>query len=65
MGWSEFPIMPDGERILRINEVAELLRVSDKTVRRMIDSGQLSTRKLRGIHLVRWSDVQKLVRQPA
>ena len=62
---SEFPKMPDGERMLRIGEVAEFLRMSDKTVRRMIDSGQLLSRKIRGIHLIRWSDVQKLIRQPA
>ncbi len=62
---NDYPKMPDGERMLRINEVAELLRMSDKTVRRMIDSGQLSSRKIRGIHLIRWSDVQALVNQPA
>jgi predicted DNA-binding transcriptional regulator AlpA len=30
--------MPDGDRVLRIKEVACLLRFSEKTVRRMIDS---------------------------
>ncbi len=33
--------MPNGERLLRIKEVAEFLRMSEKTVRRMIDAGQL------------------------
>jgi hypothetical protein len=36
---SDIPKMPGGERLLRINEVAELLRMSDKPVRRMIDAG--------------------------
>ena len=53
--------MPDGERLYRINEVADLLRVSDKTVRRMIDAGQLASRKIRGIHLIRWSALQNLI----
>jgi len=56
--------MPDGERLYRINEVAELLRVSDKTIRRMIDTGQLISRKIRGIHLIRWSDLKNLIRKP-
>ena len=43
---NEFPIMPDGERLLRIHEVAGLLRMSDKTVRRMIDAGQLTSKKI-------------------
>jgi excisionase family DNA binding protein len=58
------PPMPDGERLYRINEVAELLRVSDKTIRRMIDTGQLISRKIRGIHLIRWSDLKNLIRKP-
>ncbi len=62
---NDFPKMPDGERMLRIGEVAELLRMSDKTVRRMIDSNQLFSRKIRGIHLIRWSDVQNLIKRPA
>jgi excisionase family DNA binding protein len=53
--------MPNGERLLRIKEVAEFLRMSDKTVRRMIDAGQLESVKIRGLRLIRWSDLQKLV----
>jgi excisionase family DNA binding protein len=53
--------MPNGERLLRIKEVAEFLRMSDKTVRRMIDAGQLASVKIRGLRLVRWSDVEKLL----
>lgn len=56
-----FPEMPNGEKLLRIKEVAEFLRMSDKTVRRMIDAGQLASVKIRGLRLIRWSDLQKLL----
>jgi len=62
---NEFPIMPDGERLLRIHEVAILLRISDKTVRRMINAGQLTSRKIRGLRLIRWSDLSNLINQTA
>ena len=62
---NEFPIMPDGERLLRIHEVAILLRISDKTVRRMIIAGQLTSRKIRGLPLIRWSDLSNLLNQTA
>jgi excisionase family DNA binding protein len=62
---NEYPIMPDGERLLRIHEVAALLRMSDKTVRRMIDAGQLTSRKIRGLRLIRWSDLSNLLNQTA
>jgi excisionase family DNA binding protein len=53
--------MPDGEQLLRIKEVAGFLRMSDKTVRRMIDAGQLRSQKIRGLRLVRWSELQRLL----
>jgi excisionase family DNA binding protein len=53
--------MPNGERLLRIKEVADYLRISDKTVRRMIDAGQLASVKIRGLRLIRWSDLQKML----
>jgi excisionase family DNA binding protein len=53
--------MPNGERLLRIKEVADYLRMSDKTVRRMIDAGQLASVKIRGLRLIRWSDLQKML----
>jgi excisionase family DNA binding protein len=53
--------MPNGERLLRIKEVAVYLRMSDKTIRRMIDAGQLVSVKIRGIRLIRWSDLQRIV----
>ena len=55
------PQMPDGERLYRIPEAAKLLRVSDKTIRRMIDAGQLPRRKIRGIIVIRWSSLQALL----
>jgi excisionase family DNA binding protein len=58
------PAMPDGDRVLRIKEVARLLRFSEKTVRRMLDCGQLPTVKVRGVFLIRWSDVQRLLKKP-
>jgi excisionase family DNA binding protein len=59
-----FVQMPNGERFLRIKEVAECLRMSDKTVRRMIDARQLASVKIRGLRLVCWSDLQKML-QPS
>jgi len=56
--------MPDGECLLRIKEAAAFLRMSDKTVRRMIDAGQLASVKIRGLRLIRMSDLQKLL-QPS
>ena len=53
--------MSNGERLLRIKEVADSLRMSDKTVRRMIDAGQLASVKIRGLRLIRWSDLQKIL----
>jgi excisionase family DNA binding protein len=57
--------MPDGDRMLRIKEVARLLRFSEKTVRRMIDSEQLPAIKVRGVLLIRWSAIQRLLMNPA
>lgn len=50
-----------GDKLLFIPEVAELLRVSDKTIRRMITDGKLRSGKLRGQRVVRMSDVNALV----
>jgi excisionase family DNA binding protein len=38
--------------------------MSGKTVRRMIDAGQLASVKIRGLRLIRWSDLQKML-QPS
>ena len=61
---AEPPQMPDGERLYRIGEAAAILRVSDKTIRRMIDAGQLASRKIRGVHRIRWTDLRTLVQEP-
>lgn len=47
--------LPDGDRLLRINTVAGLLSVSEKTVRRLIIDGSLQSIKIRGLRLVRAS----------
>lgn len=57
--------MPNGEKLLRIKEVAAILRISDKTVRRLIDAGQLQSRKIRGIRLILWSELQRLIQGTA
>jgi excisionase family DNA binding protein len=57
-------VMPDGERLFRIKEAAALLRMSDKTIRRMIDSGQLQSWKPRGIRLIRWSHLRRVIPDP-
>lgn len=58
------PIMPNGDSLLRIREVAQFLRSSEKTVRRMIYAGQLRSLKIRGLRLVRWADLQRLIENP-
>jgi len=53
--------MPNGDQLFRIKEAAEFMRMSDKTVRRMIIAGQLRSTKIRGLRLIKWSDLQKVV----
>jgi excisionase family DNA binding protein len=50
-----------GDRLLRIKEAADFIRSSDKTVRRLIDEGRLRSVKIRGLRLVRASDLNALV----
>jgi excisionase family DNA binding protein len=57
--------LPDGDRLMRIKEVANVMRMSDKTVRRMIDAGQLQSRKIRGIRLIRWTELQRVLQGTA
>lgn len=47
--------------LLRIKEAAAFLRSSDKTVRRLIDSGKLESVKIRGLRLVRQSSLAALM----
>jgi excisionase family DNA binding protein len=50
-----------GDTLLRIREAAAVLRSSDKTIRRLIVAGKLPSVKVRGIRLVRASDLRSLV----
>ena len=60
---NQAPVMPNGDQLFRIKEAAEFLRMSDKTVRRMIVAGQLQSKKIRGLRLIKWSDLQKVVQE--
>jgi excisionase family DNA binding protein len=53
--------LPDGDSFFLLPEVAGALRVSVKTVRRLIDEGKLKTHKIRGRILVRRSELMNLV----
>lgn len=55
-------MLPDGDRLLKLAEVAQLLRNSIKTVRRMIESKELPSLKIRGVRLVRESAVMSYVK---
>ena len=45
--------LPDGDKLLLLPEIADSLRVSVKTVRRLIDEGKINSLKIRGRVLVR------------
>lgn len=45
------------DSLLRIKEAATFIRASDKTVRRLIDSGKLESVKIGGLRLVRQSSL--------
>lgn len=49
-----------GDTVHPIREVADFLRVSDKTVRRLISEGKLPAIKLRGKVIIRRRDVDAL-----
>ncbi len=57
--------LPDGDRFLILPEVAEVLRTSTKTVRRLIDEGKIKTHKVRGRILIRSSDLMAFVESAA
>lgn len=50
-----------GDSLLLVSEVARFLRVSDKTIRRMITEGKLRSAKVRGKRVIRMSDVNALI----
>ena len=56
---------PNADALLRIKEVAPVLRVSEKTVRRLIDDGKLRTVKIRGSRLVLTSSLVTLIETAA
>jgi len=45
-------LLPEGDQPLRIKAVATWLGVSEKTVRRRIDSGQIESVKMGGLRVV-------------
>lgn len=52
--------MPD--EVLTIKEAASLLRVSDDTIRRMIDEGKLPAFKVRGNWRIKREEIEKIMR---
>ena len=50
--------LPD---LLRIKTVASIIPCSEKTIRRLIDSGKLDTVKIRGLRLVRKTSLALLM----
>ncbi|WP_164976020.1 helix-turn-helix domain-containing protein [Oleiharenicola lentus] len=56
--------LPNGDTLLRIKEAAACLRSCDKTVRRLITEGKLPSIKIRGLRLIRASDLTKLTQPP-
>lgn len=53
-----------GDRLVLIPEAAGFLRVSDKTVRRLITEGKLPSAKVRGKRVIRMSAVNALLQPP-
>lgn len=45
-------LLPDDDQPLRIKVVADWLGISDKTVRRRIDSGEIESIKMGGLRVV-------------
>ena len=57
--------LPDGDKLLLLPETAGSLRVSVKTVRRLIDEGKLKSHKIRGRVLIRSTELMKYVNRVA
>jgi excisionase family DNA binding protein len=57
--------LPDGDQFLLLPEVAGSLRVSVKTVRRLIDEGKIKTHKIRGRILVRRTELMAYINAAA
>ena len=56
-----YPAISANPPLLRIRDVATYLGFSDKTVRRLIDSGKLESVKIRGFRMVRPSSLAALI----
>ncbi|HVT73850.1 MAG TPA: helix-turn-helix domain-containing protein [Lacunisphaera sp.] len=54
-----------GDSLILIPEAAGLLRVSDKTIRRMITDGKLPSKKVRGKRVIRMSDLNAMFQPTA
>lgn len=48
--------------VLTISEVAKLLRVSEDTIRKMIDDGEMQAFKVRGQWRIRKEEVERIMR---
>lgn len=53
-------IAPRFQSLMRLNEVAEYLQVSERTIRRMVDDGRLTARKVGRQWRFRKEDVDRL-----
>ena len=53
--------MPDITQMLRIEDIATRLNVSQKTIRRHIHSGKLVSNKIGGVHRISESDLQRFL----
>ena len=51
-GTVNLDVVADGDRLMRIKDVAEFMGTSDKTVRRLIDEGKLKSQKIRGLRFI-------------
>jgi len=51
-------LMPEDDQPLRINAVAEWVGVSDKTVRRLIDRGEIKSVKIGGLRMIRRGELK-------
>lgn len=52
-------------QLLTLEEVADILRVSIQTVRRMIDDGELKARKVRGQWRILKTDLEEYIQSQA
>jgi excisionase family DNA binding protein len=65
-GWSvnsQATTLPNGDQLLRLREVAAVMKLSEKTVRRLIDAGKLLSIKISGFRMVKASELQRFVDQ--